>query len=104
MCFSNQPSFQTSEILALSKIVPEYNISSYSPLLCSGLCPSFDITGVLLQVRFVAAAVICDANLLVCVRVEARRGRIEREGPSFHHVWSPRGTAPREPQVRYSCG
>ena len=45
---------------------------------------TFDIAGVLLQVRFVAEAIVSDANLpFPSIRVEARRGRAEREGTTI---------------------
>ena len=49
--FSNQPSFQPSTILAMSKSYPEYAIAALSSM-TSIMAPSFDISGLLLQVRF----------------------------------------------------
>ena len=69
-----------------NKPLMEYYIPPDTPLQLALIFPSaFDIAGVLLQVRLVAEAIVSDANLpFPSIRVEARRGRAEREGASFH--------------------
>ena len=69
-----------------NKPLMEYTITPNTALENAlGFSATFDIAGVLLQVRFVAEAIVSDANLpFPSIRVEARRGRAEREGASFH--------------------
>ena len=69
-----------------NKPLMEYSIGPNTALeLALHFSTTFDIAGVLLQVRLVAEAIVSDANLpFPSIHAEARRGRAEREGASFY--------------------